>query len=758
MVDAVAAQLNASLSDPLGVTIAVRRFEHLTPRAGRPQTRINDWSSEYDLFIGVVHRRWGSPSGNGDETGFSEEFRIASERFASAGSPEIALYFKHVDEASVADPGPQLSRVLEFRRSIEANQILLYKGFSSTEEFRTLVYQLLVEHMHMHAQRGAGALVHTPGRTAAEVRAEVSTESTTTEDTNGRPLETILRNIANVVSGEKSEAPLNLDRFLLFATSTSIDNELIPTHLANRIAANQRVDDLRPVETSAWIRAFLSSVGQTKNPEDRNFPLGQLASEKDILKLLATHAGDLIASDQGWVRSGAARTCLALGERPVRLWSRKKADRSKVVEAWSTLFSNDVVLATDLWLVQARPSDHYLLREFATADSITTAQAAEDIQQLLADGTADGLVGRNSLHLLSKSLSTVLGCAAAKKTSTEILSKIAMQPYVDAPVRAVAITELALRNDLPLEYLRFIIDRSEAAKPTQQIELLDLEIEVVRALSSESLVDAMRAVTENRKPDVLFFPGFNPIMRRRLEQSAVNDAISFLLFHAVTQEASLFAIAGERTGMEDAARAWLSKDAGTIEKFEKEKRESGQSEGVIEVKREAIQFAAAVYLFGLSDQNRSPEDVDTLRKLGKAAKRNRSEWNALLDWADPDPASRMKVHASPFDGTKRLPYLARKVPTRELKSLLDAKSDPDLTNAALTELVSRRAHLSKRQARPLLRSANARTRLLTARITYIRDSKDKLLQERIAYINDESAYYYNVVAEIDRLIANLPEL
>lgn len=758
MVDAVAAQLNASLSDPLGVTIAVRRFEHLTPRAGRPQTRINDWSSEYDLFIGVVHRRWGSPSGDGDETGFSEEFRIASERFASAGSPEIALYFKHVDEASVADPGPQLARVLEFRRSIETNQILLYKGFSSTEEFRTLIYQLLVEHMHMHAQKGAGALVHTPERTAAEVRAEVSTESATPEGTNGRSLETTLRNIANVVSGENSETPLNLDRFLLFATSTSIDNELIPTHLANRIAATQKIDDLRQVETSAWIRAFLSSVGQTKDPEDRNFPLGQLAGEKDIIKLLATHAGDLVASDQGWVRTGAARTCLALAERSLRLWSRKKADRSNVMEAWSTLFSNDVVLATDLWLAQARPSDHYLLRELAAADSITTAQAAEDILQLLADGTADGLVGRNSRHLLSSSVSTVLGCAVAKKTSTEILSKIAMQPYADTPVRAVAITELALRNDLPLEYLRFIIDRSEEAKPTQQVELRDLEIEVLRAISSESLIEAMRAVTENRKPDVLFFPGFNPIMRLRLKRSAVNEAISFLLFHAVTQEAGLFAITGERSGMEDAARAWLSNDAETIEKFEKENRESGQSEGVIEVKREGIQFAAAVYLFGQSDRNRSPEDIDALRKLGRTAKRNRSEWNALLDWADPDPASRIKVHAGPFDGTKRLPYLARKVPTRELKSLLNAKSDEDVTNAALTELVVRRAHLSKRQSRPLLRSSNARTRLLTARITYSGDSTDKLLQERSAYIKDEKTYYYNVVAEIDRLIASLPEL
>lgn len=758
MVDAVAAQLNASLSDSLGVTIAVRRFEHLTPRAGRPQARINDWSSEYDLFIGVVHRRWGSPSGDGEETGFSEEFRIASERFASAGSPEIALYFKHVDEASVADPGPQLSRVLEFQRSIETNQILLYKGFSSTEEFRTLIYQLLVEHMHVHAQKDAGALVHTPGRTAAEVSAEVSTESATTQKTNGRSLEVVLRNIANVVSGEKSEAALNLDRFLLFATSTSIDNELVPTHLANRIAATQKIDDLRQVEISAWIRAFLSSVGQTKDPESRNFPLGQLAGEKEIVKLLATRAADLVTSDQGWVRTGAARTCLALGERPPRLWSRKKADRSDVIAAWSTLFSNDDVLATDLWLAQARPSDHYQLRELAAADSITTAHAAEDIQQLLANGSADGLVDRNPRHLLSSSVSTVLGCAAAKKTSTEILSKIAMQPYVDASVRAVAITELALRNDLPLEYLRFILDRSEEAKPTKQIELLDLEIEVLRAIPSESLIEAMRAVIENRKPDVLFFPGFNPIMRLRLEQAAVNEAISFLLFHAVTQEAGLFAIAGERNGLEDAARAWLSNDAETIEKFEKENRESGQSEGVIEVKREAIQFAAAVYLFGQRGQNRSPEEIDALRNLGKTAQRSRSEWNSLLDWADPDPAFRMKVHVGPFDGTKRLPYLARKVPTRELKSLLGSSSDEDVTNAALTELLARRAHLSKRQARPLLRSRNARTRLLTARITYSRFSTEKLLQERIAYIKDENTYYYNVVAEIDRLIAGLPEL
>ena len=40
-------------------------------------------------------------------------------------SPKIFIFFKHVDPPSMADPGPQLEKVLAFRKSLEDSRKVL---------------------------------------------------------------------------------------------------------------------------------------------------------------------------------------------------------------------------------------------------------------------------------------------------------------------------------------------------------------------------------------------------------------------------------------------------------------------------------------------------------------------------------------------------------------------------------------------------------------------------------------------------------
>ncbi|MFM9962286.1 MAG: hypothetical protein ACKV2Q_13820, partial [Planctomycetaceae bacterium] len=50
-------------------------------------------------------------------------------------APEIFVFFKHIDSSSMADPGPQLQKVLDFRKSLEESRQVLSHGFANETEF-----------------------------------------------------------------------------------------------------------------------------------------------------------------------------------------------------------------------------------------------------------------------------------------------------------------------------------------------------------------------------------------------------------------------------------------------------------------------------------------------------------------------------------------------------------------------------------------------------------------------------------------------
>jgi hypothetical protein len=57
------------------------------------------------------------------------------DRWKKTGSPEIFVFFKHVDPGQMADPGPQLQKVLAFRKSLEDSRQVLYRFFADEKEF-----------------------------------------------------------------------------------------------------------------------------------------------------------------------------------------------------------------------------------------------------------------------------------------------------------------------------------------------------------------------------------------------------------------------------------------------------------------------------------------------------------------------------------------------------------------------------------------------------------------------------------------------
>lgn len=126
------------MSERSGHTFEFQGFERaLATTARRPQDVINTLVDECDVFIAVFHRRWGQPPQDTVAcTSYTEEeFERAKRRFVSTGSPEIFCFFKQVDLPSLADPGEQLTKVLEFKRRLEESHQVLYRTFTTAAQF-----------------------------------------------------------------------------------------------------------------------------------------------------------------------------------------------------------------------------------------------------------------------------------------------------------------------------------------------------------------------------------------------------------------------------------------------------------------------------------------------------------------------------------------------------------------------------------------------------------------------------------------------
>jgi hypothetical protein len=137
-------RINGICSKETDWRIELLGWEDTLPGTGRPQELINADLDKADLFIGCLWQRWGTPSGDGNKTGFEEEFTRSFEKYKTTGSPEIWLFFKEVEPIRLSDPGEQLQKVLAFRSAqIEAKQ-LFFKEFKEARDWRELVHDLLL--------------------------------------------------------------------------------------------------------------------------------------------------------------------------------------------------------------------------------------------------------------------------------------------------------------------------------------------------------------------------------------------------------------------------------------------------------------------------------------------------------------------------------------------------------------------------------------------------------------------------------------
>jgi hypothetical protein len=95
-------EFNKLWADALGYHVELVGWEDTISQYGRPQATINQDLERCEVVVGMIWKRWGtSPSKAGPFTsGFEEEFETSLKKRRTSGRPELALFFKEIDNES----------------------------------------------------------------------------------------------------------------------------------------------------------------------------------------------------------------------------------------------------------------------------------------------------------------------------------------------------------------------------------------------------------------------------------------------------------------------------------------------------------------------------------------------------------------------------------------------------------------------------------------------------------------------------------
>jgi hypothetical protein len=139
----VVKELNLTYGNANNCVIELLKWEtHSAPGISRSQTQDiinNDIGDDYDIFLGLLWKRFGTPTQNAD-SGTEEEFNRALSRFQEGNlQPQILFYFKNSVPNSLSDIDPeQFLKVNQFKKSIPKDKMLSWE-FDTVENLQNFV-------------------------------------------------------------------------------------------------------------------------------------------------------------------------------------------------------------------------------------------------------------------------------------------------------------------------------------------------------------------------------------------------------------------------------------------------------------------------------------------------------------------------------------------------------------------------------------------------------------------------------------------
>lgn len=134
LLESVIKEVNLTHGAPLGYELDLWRYEeNAFPSAGKPQDVINSIAKPYQLFIGIMWKRFGTPTqmyGSGTE----EEYTKAYEAWQRNEVIDIMFYFckKPVSPESLEEID-QLGKVFQFKKALNSKSFIW--DYNNTKDF-----------------------------------------------------------------------------------------------------------------------------------------------------------------------------------------------------------------------------------------------------------------------------------------------------------------------------------------------------------------------------------------------------------------------------------------------------------------------------------------------------------------------------------------------------------------------------------------------------------------------------------------------
>jgi len=130
-------EMNRTVGEREGLFFQVVGWEDVPPGLGpNPQSVIDECLGDYNVLVGLMWLRFGTPIPGGAQSGTEHEVQQAIERWVRVGEPRVMFYFKmdSPKDLSAIDP-QQLQKVQDFRSRLQV--AALVQTFNGTPEFES---------------------------------------------------------------------------------------------------------------------------------------------------------------------------------------------------------------------------------------------------------------------------------------------------------------------------------------------------------------------------------------------------------------------------------------------------------------------------------------------------------------------------------------------------------------------------------------------------------------------------------------------
>ncbi|GGD99608.1 NACHT domain-containing protein [Planktosalinus lacus] len=116
----------------------------------RPQEQLNDYFGDYDVYIGILWKRFGTKPGSvnsegkENDSGTEEEFYIAIDKYETQGNPEVIFFIKNYErETNSSEETEHLLKVDKFVENQIKTNINYINKFNSGNQFNSKIVRFL---------------------------------------------------------------------------------------------------------------------------------------------------------------------------------------------------------------------------------------------------------------------------------------------------------------------------------------------------------------------------------------------------------------------------------------------------------------------------------------------------------------------------------------------------------------------------------------------------------------------------------------